>query len=391
MMLGLNNDLQSCLVKKFSAVMFDSLTIMILHISSMVQAAAFGKINCYRMLACELLVTQSIVVPSILTVWAVVMFLKNSLFCVLLFAFTSFGIGSVSIAQDSPATTSETSPLVDAKWLAANLDQVRIISSGQTAEQFVEGHIPNALFVDWRTQITDPANSDLFSLPTKTQLETLLSNLGITPQTTIVLTDNRSNRISTRLFWSLKMFGHQNVKILNGGIGAWKSAGMSMSKQNLEIAPTKYQFSNANQKYAAANIANTQDVRNSVEQGDVLIDGRPENQYTGDVPGRVFHTNLPHQRRGHIKSAINIPWKENFTADGKFKSIEALRELYKQAGVTDDQQVVTYCNEGLHAAAPWFVLKELLGHPNVKLYDDSMGVWANRSDTPMTKTEATKD
>ena len=315
---------------------------------------------------------------------------KSSVFCTLLLVFVGLGIESISLAQDSVEMTLDKTPLVNAKWLAANLDKVRIISSGQSAKQFAKGHIPNAVFVDWRTQITNPDNSDLFSLPPISQLETLLSNLGVTPQTTIVLTDNLSNRMSTRIFWTLKMFGHKNLKILNGGFEAWRSAGLPMSKQNLKITPTKYLFPAANKKYAAANIANTQQVLDSVKRGDILIDGRPENQFTGAAPGRVFHTNAPHQRRGHIKSAVNVPWKENFTTDGKFKSIEELQELYKQAGVTDEQQVITYCNEGLHAAAPWFVLKELLGHPEVKLYDDSMGVWANRPDTPMTQTEATE-
>ena len=323
--------------------------------------------------------------------WAIAMIFKNSIFCVLLLVLSCPVIESPSIAQDSLPKASDESPLVDAKWLAQNLNDVRIISSGQTAEQFAEGHIPNAVFVDWLTQITDQENSDLFSLPSKLQLEKLLSNLGVTPQTLIVLTDNRSNRISTRLFWTLKIYGHTNLKLLDGGIDAWRSANMTLSKENQKIVPTQYRFPVTNEKYAADNTADTKEVWESVEQDAVLIDGRPEKQYTGADPGLTFHTNAPHQRRGHIKSAINIPWKENFTAEGKFKSIEELRKLYQQAGVTDDEQVITYCNEGLHAAAPWFVLKELLGFPNVKLYDDSMGVWANRSDTPMTKTEPMDD
>ena len=356
----------------------------------MVQAVAFVKIKSYRTLANVLLAALSIVTPSSFTVWAIVMIFKSSVVCVLLLVSSIAGICASSFAQDSSSTTSDESPLVDAKWLSANLNKVRIISSGQSAEKFAQGHIPNSVFVDWRTQITNPANSDLFSLPTKSQLGMLLSNLGVTPETTIVLTDNLSNRISTRLFWSLKIYGHQHLKIFDGGIDAWRLAGLPLSQQNLKIVPTKYQFPIANEKYAAENMASTEEVLKSVKQGDVLIDGRPKSQYTGAKPGRVFHTDLPHQRRGHIASAINIPWKENFTAEGKFKSVEELRALYKQAGVTDGDQVVTYCNEGLHAAAPWFVLKELLGHPHVKLYDDSMGVWANRPDTPMTQTEAAK-
>lgn len=276
--------------------------------------------------------------------------------------------------------------LVDSDWLMDNIDKVRLISSGQTEKQFKAGHIPTAVFVDWRTEITDPDNEALFSLPSQSSVEALLSRLGVTAQTTIVLSDNRSNRISTRLYWTLKTYGHRDVRILDGGVLAWHAEGHPLTTTPTKVLPTQYVASKTREQ-TAEDFIDTPSLRKSIVRGDVLIDGRPTPQFTGAQPGITFHTNVPHKRRGHIESAVSIPWKENFTADGKFKSPKALREIYASAGVTADQEIVTYCNEGLHAAPAWFVLKEMLGFPKVRLYDDSMGVWANRFDTPMSQTQ----
>lgn len=319
------------------------------------------------------------------------MIFRTNLFCLLTIICVVSNNALLAIAQEAKPEPTARKLLVNANWLSDHIDEVRLISLGQTPEEFDKGHIPQSVFVDWKTEITDPANTNLFNLPPKAKIETLLSKLGVTPETTVVLSDNRSNRISTRLYWTLKTHGHRDVRILDGGVGAWQASGRKISTRTLAFESTQYKCVDSNEQYVSENFADTRSVRNAIERGDVLIDGRPTPQYTGADPGIAFHTNLPHQRRGHIKSAINIPWKENFTADGKFKSAGELRELYENAGVMRNRKIVTYCNEGLHAAPAWFVLKELLKYPDVKLYDDSMGVWANRFDTPMTQTEAMKD
>ena len=314
------------------------------------------------------------------------MVFRTSTFSFLLIIFAISGGSWSADAQDAaPTTLPVLGPLVDAQWLSKNYDaqNVRLISLGQTEKEYREGHLPNAAFVHWKTQISDPEQKDLFNLPPQENFETLLSNLGITPEMTVVISDNRSNRLSTRLFWTMKMYGHADVKILDGGISAWRRTGQKLTTSVISIVPTDYKVALQNKAAADANFADTPSVKNSIGKGVVLIDGRPQPQFAGSEPGITFHTNKPHKRRGHIKTAINVPWKANFTEKGEFKSAQALRAIYAKAGVNSDQQIVTYCNEGLHAAPAWFVLKELLGFPNVKLYDDSMGVWANRSDTPM--------
>jgi thiosulfate/3-mercaptopyruvate sulfurtransferase len=119
-----------------------------------------------------------------------------------------------------------------------------------------------------------------------------------------------------------------------------------------------------------------------------LIDGRPADQFSGEQPGTVFHTGKEHKHRGHIPGAVNVFWKDNFNPDGTFKSKQELKKLYANAGVAADQCVVTYCNEGLHAAPPWFVLTEILGYDDVRVYDDSMSEWGN-SDQPTETSAAT--
>ena len=322
------------------------------------------------------------------------MVFRSSILKFLLIVFAVTNVNSSVVAQNISATASRASELlVDVQWLADNVDTetVRLISLGQTKQEYRKGHIPNAVFVDWKTQISDPSRKDLFNLPPQKNVEALLSSLGVTPEMTVVISDNRSNRISTRLFWTLKVYGHGKIRILDGGLQAWQRAGKKLTTAIIPLATTDYKFIPQNKEAAAANFADTPSVRDSMDQGIILIDGRPQPQFTGAEPGIAFHTNKPHKRVGHIKSAINVPWKANFTKDGKFKSVQELRALYTQAGVTSDQKIVTYCNEGLHAAPAWFVLKELLGFPNVKLYDDSMGVWANRFDTPMEQTDSRLD
>lgn len=315
-------------------------------------------------------------------------------FSFLLFVFASLhAVPSASAQENATANPQGEALLVDVQWLSQNnvVDKVRLITLGMNAQQYQKGHIPNAVFLDWKTQISDANRKDLFNLPPQKDVEKLLSNLGVTPEMTVVIADNRSNRLSTRLFWTLKVYGHRRIRILNGGVQAWQKAGKQLTSSIVAPLPTVYKVAPESARWAAANFIDTPAVKDSLGKGTVLIDGRPKPQYTGAEPGIAFHTNKPHKRFGHIESAINVPWKANFTEDGKFKSVEELREVYAQAGITPDQEIVTYCNEGLHAAPAWFVLKELLGFPNVKLYDDSMGVWANRDDTPMQRTQEPLD
>ncbi|MEM8947109.1 MAG: sulfurtransferase [Planctomycetota bacterium] len=279
-------------------------------------------------------------------------------------------------------TTAERSPvLVDPTWVAqwASQPNVRLLEVGQR-EDYVAGHIQGAMFVDWIVDITDPACPQRYNAAPREQFEALLRRLGISDQTTIVLYDRLQSRLATRMFWTLRCYGHQRIKILDGGAQAWLSAGKTLVTSVPTVSPTQYQLGHQVSKmevdraFIRANLSRPQFV---------LIDGRPVEQYTGEQPGKVYHTGKHHARLGHLPRALNIPWADNLTADGRFKSVNELRKLYMSRSITKDATIVTYCNEGLHAAHPWFVLSVLLDYQDVRLYDDSLSEWANLASEPL--------
>ena len=291
-------------------------------------------------------------------------------------------------ASDSKASQTKPSVLVSPDWLAKQSDNpnVVLLGMGPTFEAYKLGHIPGERFIDWKQEMSDPAQPDRFNLLPPQQLEKLLGRLGVSNQSTVVLTDTFSSRLSTRMFWMLHCYGHGDIRILDGGQKAWTQSGKKLTTESVTWAPTRYTagpFKSENRVLSQAIQQKTKDPDARIKMA--LIDGRPVKQFTGQEPGRVFHTHKAHKRMGHIPGAKNIFWKDNFDADGKFKSIAELEKLYADHGVRTDQEVISYCNEGLHAAPPWFVLKILLKRENIRVYDDSMSEWANRDDTALAK------
>lgn len=272
--------------------------------------------------------------------------------------------------------------LVTPKWLESKIKSEKnlaIIDLAFRKTNYETGHIPGAFYLDWRTDIIDSENSHLYRLPKKEKMEKLLSRLGITPETMVVLTDNMANRSAVRMFYTLKYFGHDRVRILDGGTNVWKDSDRKLTEEIPKAKPTKYEIKEAREEY----IVRLEAVEKAIDKDPQLIDGRPNSQFTGEKPGKAFHTNAAHKRKGHVPSAANIPWKDNLNEDGTFKSIPELRDLYESNGISLDREIITYCNEGLHAAMPWFIIRELFGNTEVQLYDDSMVEWANRDDTQL--------
>ena len=295
--------------------------------------------------------------------------------CALLVAYSCLVSDSFGAEQSQPAV------LVDAAWVAENLalPDVRILEIGM-AKDYQAGHLPRALLVDWIVDITDPTCPERYNIAPPDQFEQLMRRLGISSDTTIVLYDQFQSRLSTRMLWILRYYGHEQVKILDGGAQAWVTTGHEMVQAVPKVRPSQYRAGRSK----VMRDAKRADIRGQLSQPYFqVIDGRPTKQYTGELPGKVYHTGKIHMRRGHITSGVNIPWEENLAADGRFKSVTELRKIYKDHAISKDATVVTYCNEGLHAAHPWFVLSELLGYEDVRVYDDSLSEWANLPDEPM--------
>ena len=182
------------------------------------------------------------------------------------------------------------------------------------------------------------------------------------------------------MYFTLKYFGIDRVTVLNGGTDAWLDAGYATDDVTPEFAPSQIEIGTGRR----ARIAALNHVRMEIEDSEsTVIDGRPLNQFTGEAPGKVFHTGKEHKRRGHIASAINVPWPDNLNEDGTFKSVDELKRIYARHDIDNLRSVVTYCNEGFHATMPWFVLHEVLRYPEIRVYDDSLSEWANLDDTPM--------
>ncbi len=267
-------------------------------------------------------------------------------------------------------------PLVSAKQLESLLKEgdLCLLEIGRDKREFESGHIPSAHFLHWLDDLTNPRTPDRFNNIDQPSMEKLLRRCGANNDSHIVIYDDLANRLSTRMYWSLKFYGHQRVSILDGGQQAWQRAGLSLTRKVAPaITPTKYRITKTNPQYATSATAIENMLSNSKWR---LVDGRPPKQFSGEEPGKVFHTEKPHKQRGHIPGAANIFWKQNFNKDGTFKSASELRKLYRQVN-QPGSTIVTYCNEGLHAAPPWFVLHEILGARDVRVYDDSMSEWAN--------------
>ena len=291
---------------------------------------------------------------------------------------------AASKAQDkTQRKRHDTNVIVTSDWLTKELDKksgdIRILDLALRKTNYKTGHIPGAVFVDWRNEIVDDKDPQLYSLPSQDRMEKLMSKLGISNNTMVILADNTKNRMSVRMFFTMKYFGHKNVRILDGGTTAWAKSGKKMTGDIPEIKTAQYKIGKMDKSF----VVSLQAVEKAIKKDVALVDGRPVQHFSGEAFGRTFHQNKPHKKKGHIPGAINIPWESNMNADSTFKSLDELRELYEKHGIDTDSEVVAYCNEGLHAAMPWFILTQLLGNSQTTVYDNSMAEWANMDNQPM--------
>ena len=311
---------------------------------------------------------------------------------VAVFAITVSGFCSAvanEVPLDEKVKQRRATLLVTPEWLDQQIkknDNLCIIDLPFRKTNYETGHIPGAFYVDWRSEIIDSENSHLYRLPTQKKMEELMSRIGVDSKTMVVLTDNMANRSSVRMFYTLKYFGHDKVRILDGGTSVWKASKRELTTDKPKAEPSKYKITETRDEY----FVRLEAVEKAVDADMQIIDGRPLQQFSGEKPGKVFHTNKAHKRLGHVPNSKNVPWKENLNKDGTFKSIPELRKLYESNGIDLDENMITYCNEGLHAAMPWFIIRELFGNKDVQLYDDSMAEWANRDDTRLEKDSSKK-
>jgi thiosulfate/3-mercaptopyruvate sulfurtransferase len=270
--------------------------------------------------------------------------------------------------------------LVTTDWAVEHLNDpgVRFVEVDVDTTAYEKGHLPGAVGWNWRNDLQARPARDIAP---KEQLEQLLSKSGIGPETTVVLYGDNNNWFAAYAYWTLKYYGLDNVKLINGGRVKLEAEGRQFSTDVPSPAAASFKFSGATNE---AIRAYRDDVAERIGKAG-LVDVRSPGEYSGEL---LAPENLPQegaQRGGHIPTAVSIPWATAVQEDGSFKSTDELKEIYGGKGITADREVIAYCRIGERSAHTWFVLKELLGYPDVRNYDGSWTEWGSSIRVPIEK------
>jgi thiosulfate/3-mercaptopyruvate sulfurtransferase len=271
--------------------------------------------------------------------------------------------------------------LVTTDWLADHRGDANVVVAevDENPDLYEEGHIPGAVKLHWKEDLQDPVERDVVD---KATFERLLSERGIANDTTVVAYGDKNNWFAAYAYWYLKIYGHQDVRILDGGRQKWIDEGRELTTEAPSPAAASYQAQERDESIRTYR----DDVRGALEaQGVALVDVRSPGEFTGDLIAPPGYEQEGAQRGGHIPTAKSIPWASAVRDDGTFKPADELRELYGGKGVTPDKEVTAYCRIGERSAHTWFVLRELLGYENVRNYDGSWTEWGNLVDVPIEK------
>ena len=262
--------------------------------------------------------------------------------------------------------------LVSTDWVAQHSKDanVRVAEVDVDTNAYNEGHIPGALGWAWNTQLCDTLRRDILS---KHQFEKLMSDAGITNNTTVILYGDNNNWFAAWALWQAKIYGHRDVRLMNGGRKKWLSEGRELSTESPKVRSTNY---TAKEPDVALRAFLPQVQEASARGAAALVDVRSPQEFTGEI---LAPPGLPEtcQRGGHVPGARSIPWAKAANDDGTFKSADELRQLYASEGVDGSRPVIAYCRIGERSSHTWFVLKYLLGFRDVKNYDGSWTEWGN--------------
>ena len=275
--------------------------------------------------------------------------------------------------------------LVSTQWVAEHLadtENVRIVESDEDVLLYDIGHVPNAVKIDWVEDLNDPLMRDYLD---PEHFASLMAEKGISPETTVVFYGDRNNWWATYALWVFRLFGHENVKVMDGGRVKWEAEGREMSQEAPSFPgaqyPTPQRDDSKIRAFREDVMAHLEKVRSS-EGG--LIDVRSPGEYRGELLHMPDYPQEGALRGGHIPGAANVPWARAANEDGTFKSAQELREIYEgEAGLSPDEDTIAYCRIGERSSHTWFVLSYLLGYDNVKNYDGSWTEWGNTVRAPI--------
>ncbi len=268
--------------------------------------------------------------------------------------------------------------LVSTDWVADHATDatVRVVEVDVDTEEYDKGHVPGALGWSWKTQLCDTVRRDIIP---KDQFEKLMADSGISNDTAVVLYGDNNNWFAAWAMWQMKVYGHDDVRVMNGGRKKWIEEGRTLTTDAPSYEPATYQAKDPDNSIRAF----LTEVQRAVEDEAVeLVDVRSPQEFSGEV---LSPPGLPEtcQRGGHIPGASSIPWAKACNEDGTFKTRDELSTLYRDAGITGDKPIIAYCRIGERSSHSWYVLKYLIGHDDVKNYDGSWTEWGNLVGAPL--------
>ena len=269
--------------------------------------------------------------------------------------------------------------LVTTEWVADHLDDAAVVVAevDENPDLYDEGHIPGAVRLHWKDDLQDPVERDLVGKP---EFEQLMGRLGISNSTTVVVYGDKNNWFAAYAYWYLKIYGHEDVRVLDGGRQKWIDEGRELTTDEPQPQPTSYGANERDESIRAFR----DHVREAIESGDAsLVDVRSPQEYSGELLAPPGYEQEGASRGGHIPTAQSIPWAQAVRDDGTFKSARELRALYEGKGIVPGKETIAYCRIGERSAHTWFVLHELLGYEDVRNYDGSWTEWGNLVDVPI--------
>lgn len=274
---------------------------------------------------------------------------------------------------------SRESALVSADWVEENLDnpKVVLVEVDEDTAAYDKNHIRNAIRIDWQDDLQDPVRRDFVS---QQQFEELLSRKGIANDDTVVLYGGNNNWFASYAYWYFKLYGHQDVRLLDGGRKKWELDSRELVSEINDRPATTYTANPQNTSIRAFR----DDVTAAIGVQN-LVDVRSPDEYSGKLLAPAHLPQEQSQRAGHIPTAANIPWSKAANDDGTFRSDEELKELYEGEGVDLSKNTIAYCRIGERSAHTWFVLHEILGIENVKNYDGSWTEYGSLVGVPVQK------
>jgi thiosulfate/3-mercaptopyruvate sulfurtransferase len=271
--------------------------------------------------------------------------------------------------------------LVSTEWLAEHLedDDLVVAEVDENPDLYDEGHIPGAVKLHWRDDLQDPVERDIVDRET---FERVLGERGIDNETKVILYGDKNNWFAAYAYWYLKVYGHADVRIVDGGRQKWSDEGRELTTEAPSPAAKSY---SAQERDESIRAYRDQVLESLGASGRALVDVRSPGEYAGELIAPPGYEQEGAQRGGHIPGAASVPWATAVRDDGTFKPPDELREVYGAKGVTPEKEVTAYCRIGERSAHTWFVLRELLGFENVRNYDGSWTEWGNLVDVPIEK------